>query len=1008
MAFIDPMTQRFIAFAARKRQGAQAYGYAALLTALALLIRLAIAPVEAGLQYVAFFPAVTLTVVLAGFWPGIAATVAGAVLATFIFTEPYYVVSGEALWGSFWPNLVFLADGFLVCLAVEAMNRLRLKSAGEVEDLTAARERLKLLAEQLSASAEHGEAILANVLDGIVTIDAFGTVETFSPAAERIFGYAADEVVGRNVKLLMPEPYHGAHDGYLASYRETGVRRVIGIGRKVEGKRKDGSRFPLDLAVSEMAVGGQRRYVGLLKDITAQVEMERELVAAKEAAEAAALAKSRFLANMSHEIRTPMNAILGLTRLVLESELKPEQREQLIKVNKSGRALVRIINDILDYSRIEAGRMVIDCVALHPEALLAEVCDLFGALAEEKGLELFIDIGLDTPLQVLGDPLRLTQVLNNLVGNAVKFTERGEIHLGLEVARHGGGTLSLRFTVRDTGIGIAPEQQAALFRSFSQADADTTRKFGGSGLGLAISRGLVALMGGEIALESEPGRGTCVSFTVEVGRAAGEVGEFKHLASDFQQLRGKSVLVVDDQATSRRILSCLLRGWGMQTVEAGSGEQALHSYYQAKQAGHAFHAVLLDWRMPEMDGLEVAARLKRGPIDDPPAHVLMVTAYAKERLRNEPYAAYVDGILTKPVRPSHLFDALLVGNARLQERAEEAVQKRYDGLRVLLAEDNDTNQEVVANFLRRRGVVVAIANHGEEAVELARQQPFDLVLMDLHMPVMGGIEAARRIRQLPEAQGLPIVALTAAVMREDRERCADVGMVDFIPKPVEPEDLARVLGAYGPPSEAPGAVADPEDAAAPVLDLARGLRRLDGDHGLQQRLLASFVERYQDAAARLDELLAERRVAAAVDLLHAMKGVAANLGAMALAEACRRLIEDLGFEVPVASRGRFEAALDETLRRMRNHLARAAPPPSADGLSALSLLEVLRSLAPFVNRQEVAPDAVQAALRQFADADLPYSARVKQVLFHIDQFEHNEASASLVSLMQELESRDAG
>ncbi len=910
-------------------------------------------------------------------------------------------------------NRVYLIYGGLGAL-------LLLLGSGAALFVFVSQARLLRMTQDLRDASAYNQNILTNVLDAIITIDDLGRIDSFTPAAERMFGYTAREAIGQNVKLLMPEPYHSAHDGYLANYRESGHARIIGIGREVEAQRKDGSRFPVDLAVSEMFVANGRRFVGVIRDISVRKGMEVALVAAKEKAEAANQAKSQFLANMSHEIRTPMNAILGLTRQVLESEMRPEQREPLLKVIKSGRALVRIINDILDFSRLEAGQMKLERAPVRLEDLLLEVADLFSALVEEKGLEMFVEIAPDTPLVILGDALRLTQVLNNLIGNAVKFTTHGEIHVSAQAIRFGESTVTLCFRVRDTGIGIAPGAIGDLFKSFSQADVSTTREFGGSGLGLAIADRLVRLMGGHIEIESTPSKGTEVRFTLEAGMLPDEMRDITHMGRDLQQMNGKRVLVVDDQATSRMILVRLFHAWGMDAVEADSGAAALALVRDAARAGQPFQVILLDWRMPGMDGLEVAMKIRELAVTEGqlmPLRLLMVTAYDKRSLQSA-VGIYIDSILSKPVIPSHLFDAMQSGpSSRTEERTASVVTPCFDGVRVLLAEDNELNQEVAASFMRRRGAVVVIAQDGAETVELIRRQTFDLVLMDLHMPVMGGIEATERIRQLPQGKNLPIVAMTAAVMDEDRARCAAAGMQDFIPKPVEPEDLVRVLSAYATPSAQEKTLSSenalettPRDATRiiatqPVLDLAGGLRRLDGDVALQQKLLLGFIERWHNVITRLDALVLARRHGEAIDLVHTLRGIAANLGAARLAEAGRVLIEDLRLnpsgEIQPDSRAVFESTLGETLQRMEAEIARYARPIEGEGAPNGDLLEALQMLEPCIIGQEVIDDGLLNTLRLHAGGDSPQAAQLTRLLQHLDNFDHALALPMLHELLSQ-------
>ena len=417
--------------------------------------------------------------------------------------------------------------------------------------------------------------------------------------------------------------------------------------------------------------------------------------------------------------------------------------------------------------------------------------------------------------------------------------------------------------------------------------------------------------------------------------------------------------------------------------------------------GMPFYAVLLDWRMPGMSGLEVAAKLRAKEEANSlttPIQILMVTSYNKESLLQQPEAACINGVLTKPVIPSCLFNALLHREMHRLPDVEEPRTQRFDGISVLLVEDNELNQEVAASILRKRGVNLTIAWNGAEAVALVHQQAFDLVLMDLHMPVMGGVEATRQIRELAQGKNLPIVAMTAAVMEEDRERCKAIGMADFITKPMEPEDIVRVLRTYTQPGAESLPAAPPlVQEGEPVLDLVKGLSRLDGDHALQQRLLLSFVECYHDLTQRLDALLTAGNTSEAIELIHAVKGVASNLSAVALTEASRRLLEELRSAAPLASRVAFDAILVETLRQMQQNIDDYVQPVRIKAVTtaSVSLKEALLSLEPFIIGQEIIPDAILVFLQQLADADLPYSPLVRELQHQIDNFEHPEALATL-------------
>ncbi len=802
--------------------------------------------------------------------------------------------------------------------------------------------------ESIQAASEYARSLIEASLDPLMMISAQGKITDVNAATEQVSGVPRAQLIGSDFADYFTDPGK-AREGYQQVFLQGFVTDYPLAIRHVSGKVTE------VLYNSSLYRDGNGKVLGVFaaaRDIT---ERKR----AEEIAQAALLAKSQFLANMSHEIRTPMNAILGLTRIVMESELKPEQRDQLDKVRRSGRALVRIIDDILDFSRIEAGHLAIERIPMGVEAVLLEVSELLGLQAEEKGLELFLDIDQDIPLLVMGDPFRLVQILNNLVGNAIKFTHHGDIHISVRVEQQGETTNTLRFNVRDTGIGIAPDQVGVLFQPFSQADSSTTRKFGGSGLGLAIVKKLVELLGGQITLDSTIGQGTNVSFTIKVGIASEDQRNVAQLGCHSLQMSGKRVLVVDDQATSRQILSLLLKAWGMEVIEAENCEQALARVAEANNTGQPFHAVLLDWRMPGINGLEVAVELRvqeKASGLTKPLPIFMVTAYSKQALLLlQPEAACINGVLTKPVIPSRLFNALLHGEIRSIPTVEEPHTQRFDGIRVLLVEDNELNQEVAASILRKRGATLTIAWNGVEAVALVQQQAFDLVLMDLHMPIMGGIEATRQIRELAQGKNLPVVAMTAAVMAEDRERCLAIGMVDFIPKPVEPEDIVRVLHTYTQTGAGNlPTILSVIQGDGQVFDSVKGLSRLDGDHALQQRLLLSFIEAYHNLSQVLDALLAENNNHDAIERIHAIKGVASNLSAVALTEASRRLLEELRTEAPLSSRAAFDAILLETLVQMRQHISdhEQSGRIKVEGTASMSLNNALLSLEPFIISQE--------------------------------------------------------
>jgi len=727
------------------------------------------------------------------------------------------------------------------------------------------------------------------------------TIIKINDAYLELTGYLREEMEGHKChELFGSDICHTDNCTVLRILRgETRVEATM------ERTRKDGTTILCDLIATPF-LSPDGEILGIIedfRDVTERQEAQRAMQEARLLAEEANGAKSEFLANMSHEIRTPMNAIIGLSHLALKTELSPKQLDYVKKIDMSAKALLGIINDILDFSKIEAGKLAIERVDFELEDTLQSVSNLVTVKAEEKELELLFRIAPDVPPNLVGDPLRIGQILVNLCSNAVKFTQNGEIVISVEMLKRSNDKELVRFAVSDTGIGLTQEQCGRLFQAFSQADASTTRKFGGTGLGLTISKRLAELMGGEIGVESVYGQGSTFFFTANLG--VGAPVSSKH-SLDISDLVGKRVLIVDDNSTARDVCADMLHALGMLVTQATSGEEGV-ALAESPPDGVGFEVVILDYRMTGMDGIETGRRILESQKIARKPELVMATAMGREEIMEQARASGVKGLLTKPVTLAALTTTLLrvfgavleaVSSQMPEDVALEAT-RNIRGAHILLAEDNEINQQIAVELLQRAFMFVDVANNGRLALEAVQKKDYDLVFMDIQMPEMDGLTATGKIRALPDHKfaTLPIVAMTAHAMEGDKEKSLKAGMSDHITKPINPAELYATLSAWIQPGERVIPDAGTEDApvsqdtsddllpaAISGLDMAGGLVRVGGNKKLYRKLLLKMRTEFPDIPQQIRTALLKGNHKEAEIAAHSVKGSAETWGR----PTCRR------------------------------------------------------------------------------------------------------------------------
>ena len=752
--------------------------------------------------------------------------------------------------------------------------------------------------------------LVENTTEGIIVAQE-GILKYINPPMQKIIGYSEIDMLNKPfLDFVHSEDRDDMMENHAKRLKGEAVPNIYTL-RVID---KNGGTIWLENRGMTIEWDRKPATLNFLIDITERIMAEKELEKAIEHAQVLALeaelasqAKSEFLANMSHEIRTPMNAIIGMTHLTLATDLSREQRDFIEAVKTSADNLMGIINDILDFSKIEAGQLDLEQIDFKLRNSMEAAADTLAVKAHEKDLELNCHIKSGVPEYLIGDPSRLRQIFLNLGGNAIKFTASGEVFISCDVAQQADETARLHFRVSDTGIGIAADKLDTIFESFKQADGSTTRKYGGTGLGLSISKQLTELMGGKIWVESEPDKGTTFHFTAEFGIQKNPVKESMDLESF--DIRGKRILIADDNANNRLIIREMLSKWGIDCKEVLDGQNALAAMEVSEKSNEPFDLVLIDGRMPDMDGFVLSRRIRENPIFTGTI-VLMLTSMELRSNAARYRGLDISTYLVKPVKYAELFDVICTVLGSAAEETEKKTAKvspfrsmnnqgMNRGVRILLAEDNEINQKMAVKLLETLGHTVAVAGNGKEAVKIIGQQEFDLVLMDVQMPIMDGISATRKIRRLKlQARDIPIVAMTAHAMKQDREMCLEAGMDDYISKPIDPEKLREVIAKWskknGPAAEAHNISkvkkdGEAHDSMGLPIDMEAALRRAMGDSTFLEELIRQYTENLPNEIQALNDALARNDVQDVITRAHSTKGSAANLSADGIATAASEL-----------------------------------------------------------------------------------------------------------------------
>ncbi|MBF0572291.1 MAG: response regulator [Desulfamplus sp.] len=1020
------------------------------------------------------------------------------------------------------PDLPTIKD----LLAENRMLREEIKVAREAAGITAKlvvkqfEETEKMLRKFQSANAQRQAVLDAATQLSIIATDLDGTITLFSPGATTLLGYSEDEMVkkcniaslhlkremkihgerllgsyntlqnGYNTEFSSPYLERNFIDDSSLSYIDGAVSSELTfdpikvfdqyVKQKISQSsdwtyiKKDGSLLPINLSITPFynAKGSLKGYLFTAMDISSHRVMENKLIEAMKNAESANASKGDFLARMSHEIRTPMNGVLGMAHLMKKTDLSPKQSNYLDKILSSANNLLNLINDILDFSKIDAGKLEIESISFNLEDVLNHLVNSIGLNAEEKGLEFVFKIGNDVPFNLVGDPLRLGQVLMNLASNAVKFTEHGEIIISVSLCSINSpdsintqalleNEIILKFSVQDSGIGLYPEQIESLFDPFIQADDSITRKYGGTGLGLSICRQLTEMMGGKIWVNSSPGKGSEFIFTIKF-KLSDEI--MRRSISSQDSFKGLKALIVDDNDIARHVLKSMLESFKMRVDTAHDGKDAIESLEKALKDGQPYDVVLLDWIMPGIDGIETARRIRANAEFAKIPAMLMVTANGREEARVEAEQAGLEGFLLKPVYASVMYNTLIDmlnidcvpswrKNSKEDDIKASCAMKGLKGKRVLLVEDNPINQEVATEFLKDAGIIVRIASNGFEALNIVDKEPFDLVLMDIQMPVMDGLESARKIRKEKLMADIPIIAMTAHAMAGDIEKSLNAGMNGHISKPVDPIELYNILSqfisdktldindlsldksnlsdnmydmqsydsvnnysqpAYKQPKESLEHIAIFSNIKG--IDYKTAIKRLNNKPEMLLNILNDFKKNYSNEPERIKELFREGNCSELQIKAHTLKGIAGYMGADALFHSASKLedfLQDSGTFLLAESASFIEALIQSiedivgSLSKLNLNVNKEKESELAQNITPLIIKEN-KTAEPIKIENNLQIEYLTEFMNLLNSGDANVTDRLSQVQSILCEIGCNEELIKIEELIDDIEYEAAG